>query len=235
MADRQRWDKAQHYEQSWWDTRKANLDLSYFKTFAEELQSFMPVGTVTTSTSILEIGSGPAGILTHLDTPDKHAIDPLETFYATVDAFARVRDPRTHYYAVRGEELPFPDRRFDLVIMDNVLDHAQDPMQVLREMQRVIKPNGVVFFRQNVYHVWGLGVRWLMERFVLDPGHPHTFTSASLRSALSSLGFVIEREKRRGHIRTWWQELRSGNRKALVRALLFVTRDKVTYALRAPR
>lgn len=235
MADRHRWEKAQHYEQSWWDTRKANLDLSYFKSFADELQSFLPTGTVKASTSILEIGSGPAGILTHLDSNDKHAIDPLESFYATVDSFVRVRDSRTHYYTVRGEELPFPDNRFDLIIMDNVLDHAQDPMQVLREMQRVIKPNGLVFFRQNVYHVWGLSARWLMERFVLDPGHPHTFTSSSLKQALTSLGFGIEREKRRGYVRTWWQELRSGNRKALVRAMLFVTRDKVTYALRAPR
>ena len=75
----------------------------------------------------------------------------------------------------------------------------------------------------------------MMEKFVLDPGHPHTYTDASLRRDLLSLGFTIEAEERTGHLPTWWGEVRSGNLKAVVRALLFVTRDKVTYALRAPK
>ncbi|MDZ4746555.1 MAG: class I SAM-dependent methyltransferase [bacterium] len=235
MTDRSRWEKAQKYEKSWWDNRKAVLDLNYFKTYSREVNEFMPPGTVTKTTAILEIGCGPAGTVTDLDSDDKHAIDPLVSFYSTVPEFVAARDPRTHYYTARGEELPFPDSRFDLVIMDNVLDHGQEPLQIIAEMKRVIKPGGQVYFRQHVYSFWGYAVRWLMERFVLDPGHPHTYTEASLRKTLKSFGFTIEREKHAGHLPIWWAELRSGNRKAIVRALMLVTRDKVTFALRAPR
>jgi SAM-dependent methyltransferase len=41
-----------------------------------------------------------------------------------------------------GEELPFPDRSFDLVYSWGVIHHSPDPPSVVRQIHRVLKPGG---------------------------------------------------------------------------------------------
>jgi SAM-dependent methyltransferase len=42
-----------------------------------------------------------------------------------------------------GEQLPFPDNSFDVVLARQVLHHARDLKQLCAEIGRVLKPNGV--------------------------------------------------------------------------------------------
>ena len=39
--------------------------------------------------------------------------------------------------------LPFCDESFSSIIMDNVLEHIENPDKILKEIQRVLKPNGL--------------------------------------------------------------------------------------------
>ena len=45
-----------------------------------------------------------------------------------------------------GENLPFEDDFFDFVYSANVLEHTSDPLQVLWESVRVLKPGGILHF-----------------------------------------------------------------------------------------
>lgn len=45
-----------------------------------------------------------------------------------------------------GEGLPFSDDTFDLVFSSSVLEHIDDKEKALKEMLRVVKPNGAVIF-----------------------------------------------------------------------------------------
>src|ERR1700674_3688155 len=44
-----------------------------------------------------------------------------------------------------GEDLPFRDRSFDLVTMNQVMEHVADQKAVLREAARVLKPGGAIY------------------------------------------------------------------------------------------
>ena len=228
-----RWRKAQASERDWWESRAADMALDFYAAFAQALrQELDGMLTVTADTRILEIGSGAAGILTHLSESNyRHAVDPLEDFYASTERFSAFRDPAVQYHAGAGEKLDFPADHFDLVIMDNVLDHCADPELVLLEMHRVLKPNGTAYFRQNTYHFWGRLVRGLMECFQIDRGHPHTFSKRYLRRRFTRLGLTVRRFERGGYWATWRAEIRSSRRLDRVKALLLATRDRTLYIL----
>ena len=231
-----RWDKAQTYERDWWQSRAAAMDLDFYAAFAHDLrQQLEGILALGPQTRILEIGSGAAGILTHLrESQDRHAIDPLEDFYASVERFRAFRDPAVQYHSGVGEQLDFPSDHFDLVIMDNVLDHCADPDKVLGQMQRVLKPDAIVYFRQNTYHAWGRLVRGLMEWFQIDRGHPHTFSKGYLQRRFKGLRLTTCYYHHGGYFATWKNEIRSSRTLDRVKALLGATRDRTLYILRQP-
>ena len=56
-----------------------------------------------------------------------------------------------------GEQLPFADESFDLITSAWVLEHVRDPLKLLHECWRVLRPNGkIVFLTPNTwnYNVW---------------------------------------------------------------------------------
>jgi len=50
-----------------------------------------------------------------------------------------------------GESLPFPDESFDIVYSGNVLEHTQDPEQVLSESIRVLRKGGILHMEMPNY------------------------------------------------------------------------------------
>jgi ubiquinone/menaquinone biosynthesis C-methylase UbiE len=49
------------------------------------------------------------------------------------------------FAAAVGEQLPFRDGTFDLVVLDQVMEHVTDQKKVLTEAMRVVKPEGVIY------------------------------------------------------------------------------------------
>lgn len=229
-----RWNKAQKYEKDWWLSRKDDVDLSFYETFSIELlEDIEGVIKIENGTQILEIGSGAAGIITFLkDSEYRYAIDPLEDTYASVKHFLEYRDKNVNYFNGIGEELPFEDNKFDFIIIDNVLDHCEDPDKVFSEMKRTIKNNGIIYFRQNTYTCWGKFVRSMMEKFEIDKGHPFTFTKKGLKDSFKKYNFDILKFKRGGYFKTWLKEFLSFTKHGLVKACLLVNRDRTLYILK---
>jgi SAM-dependent methyltransferase len=57
---------------------------------------------------------------------------------------------------VRGDlcALPFPDARFDGIVLTEVLEHCQDPVSAMREVLRVLKPGGLALVTSPFLWPW---------------------------------------------------------------------------------
>lgn len=101
------------------------------------------------TSSVLEVGSG-LGILAQEVARVVREGEVYGVEYSPEQlAKAEVSAPNLHLSQGDAHHLRFEDERFDIVYCRYVLEHVADPAQVLREMRRVLKPQGRVFVQEN--------------------------------------------------------------------------------------
>jgi SAM-dependent methyltransferase len=108
-----------------------------------------------------------------------------------------------------GNQLPFPDEYFGSVVSNSVLEHIEDLDVVIKEVARVIKPNGIFifcvpnhFFLENLsistwfdrIHLTGLGNLY-RKFFNKISRHHHCDSPEVWEKRLSEAGFSIDK---------WW-------------------------------
>jgi SAM-dependent methyltransferase len=116
------------------------------------------------------------------------------------------------------EALPFDTQSLDLLVLPHVLEFAQDPHQVLREAERVLRPEGrLVLAGFNPVSLWGLR-DWLGRPFERGffPKPAHVLSALRLRDWCKLLDLSVE-SIQHGCFRPidGWRELRSLNRPAI--------------------
>ncbi len=96
---------------------------------------------------------------------------------------------------VRLEELPFASQSIDLLVLPHALEFADDPHHVLREVERVLMPEGhVVISGFNPISLWGL--RQVVGRSFDAPFLPREgqfLALPRLKDWLKLLGFEVHR------------------------------------------
>lgn len=93
--------------------------------------------------------------------------------------------------AVRSDahHLPFATNSLDLVLMPHVLEFDANPHQILREVERVLVPEGsAVVVGFNPYSLWGLRRAFSGPRGA-PPWHGHYLSVSRLRDWFTLLGF----------------------------------------------
>jgi SAM-dependent methyltransferase len=116
------------------------------RALRERLDAFRPISE---SDRVIEVGSGAHGLCFFFGTRDPVGVDPLADHYAALfPAWQR----RALTVAARGESLPFRDASFDVVLCDNVVDHAENPRRIIEEIVRLMRPGGILYFEVNVHH-----------------------------------------------------------------------------------
>ena len=98
---------------------------------------------------MLEVGSGAHGILFGSGSSRAIGVDPLAVHYAGLFPTWQRNVPTV---AAVGERLPFADGTFDVVLCDNVVDHAERPAAIVAELARLLVPGGLLYFTVNVHH-----------------------------------------------------------------------------------
>jgi len=79
-----------------------------------------------------------------------------------LDRAAEARGPGLAVVNGAGEELPFSDSKFDLILSHEVLEHVADDRRCLEEMVRVLKPGGrlALFVPNRGYPFETHGIYW---------------------------------------------------------------------------
>lgn len=116
------------------------------KLIRDRIHAVHPIGD---DARVIEVGSGAHGLIFYFGTEGGVGVDPLADHYAAL--FPAWQD-RARTIAAYGERLPLPDESFDLVLCDNVVDHAENPRRIVEEMVRVLRPGGLLYFTVNVHH-----------------------------------------------------------------------------------
>ncbi len=134
------------------------------KTFAERIRTDMKSRSVRPRLLIIGGGALGSGAEPLYDDPDVDTVG--------IDVYA---SPFTTLVA-DGHALPFVDASFEGVWIQAVLEHVLDPAQVVAEIHRVLKPDGLVYadtpFMQQVHEgaydftrFTLSGHRWLFRSF----------------------------------------------------------------------
>ena len=200
MATDSRWKLAQNYEQSYWQKTAdriasgVNEQFHWYEWKTREMEKklgdWFPASR-RQDARVLEIGSGPIGIVSFLGWGERHAIDPLEDFYRTNQGLCELRKPEVNYRAGTGEQLPFDDNGFSLVVIDNVIDHVRRAEDVMKEIFRVLSGNGILYLAVNIHTSWGGVLHSVLSKAGIDKGHPYTFTLGRIRQFMKKNGFTV--------------------------------------------
>lgn len=130
----------------------------------------------------------------------------------TREGFGQIPDTdpnsQRHFSLAVGDalRLPFPDATFDRIICSEVLEHIPDYHGALKEIARILKPNGKLGI--SVPRAFPEWVCWkLEERYHNNPGgHVRIFRTSGLKRDVTAAGFRFRRRHwAHGlHAPYWW-------------------------------
>jgi SAM-dependent methyltransferase len=112
----------------------------------ELLETFQPIAP---DARVIEVGSGAHGLIFCFGPENSVGVDPLAVNYGGLFPHWQRRAATV---AAVGESLPFFDQSFDVVLCDNVVDHAESPSRIVRELVRILAPGGLLYFTVNIHH-----------------------------------------------------------------------------------
>lgn len=100
---------------------------------------------------------------------------------------------RSEQLACESAFLPFPENSLDLVLLPHVLEFSDLPQQTLREVERVLMPEGHVMLTLfNPFSVWGIKrAMGCGKKDIPDLWQSHFFAMNRIKDWLSVLGFEL--------------------------------------------
>jgi len=125
---------------------------------------------------LLDVGCGGAWLAEHFD--DYAGVD------VSADAVAGARERGLDVREIGpADPLPFGDAEFDAVVLKDVLEHVPDPVALVLEVRRVLRPGGRVFASSPDAQ------RWVWD----DYTHRRPFTRKAFRLLFADQGLTVER------------------------------------------
>ncbi|HJZ18945.1 MAG TPA: methyltransferase domain-containing protein [Candidatus Nanoarchaeia archaeon] len=188
----ERWKLAQSHEKKVWESIGEEWLIKHSKNYLKKAEKITEIAEKNFKSlknlRILQIGCGPRDIINEIKSCEKHSIDPLADFYKKKFNF---NYDETNLIEGVGENLPYKDNFFDIIIFANVLDHTNNPGKVLSEIKRVLKSKGFVWLEAHFYQkdfirlskIYGFFKKTITGR-IFNPCHPYMFQLYELKNMI---------------------------------------------------
>ena len=186
------WKIAQENEKKFWrdiyvnekidDVYKKSKDVSWKFFTLEILKRHNLEKKFLNNKVILDLGSGPAGIAKGLQLLLEEneiqncniiAVDPLMNFYKEEIGLLK-ETGSLKLLTNKGENIDVSDNSVDIIFSTNVLDHCENPDEVIRECFRILKPGGYFYPSLHITYNYLKFLSKYIKYF--DKNHPHHFT-----------------------------------------------------------
>jgi len=127
--------------------------------------------------TIIDLGCGPMGALHFFpNTSIKIGIDNLAFNYNQV--FEVKKKQHVEYVAADGEFLPISDECADYVFCINAFDHVDEPNTVANELERILKPKGILFLQVEI------------NKRATTINEPHLFSTEIILNLFQNLSLI---------------------------------------------
>ncbi len=178
---------------------------------ARRLKLILDAAPAIATARVLENGCGVGVYIGHLQ-PLARQVFGLEYDFERAAEAGRRYTPNPVVCAA-GEELPYPDNTFDVILSNEVIEHVRDDAAALSEMARVLRPGGrlILFCPNRWYPVEQHGIYWRgnyifgnipLVNYLPDAlrnrlaPHVRTYTAHGLRRLLGGLPLRVIRRTR---------------------------------------
>ncbi len=107
----------------------------------KRIDKLIQLAEIQPSDKILEVGCGAGHILEKIKTGNLYGIDISEI---QIERTRKRMGDRVELKKAPGENIPYEDKFFDKVLCSEVIEHVIDPGEVLKEISRVMKDDGIL-------------------------------------------------------------------------------------------
>jgi ubiquinone/menaquinone biosynthesis C-methylase UbiE len=134
------------------DSAKVEWEYGHANAFFESLSNYVTIG-ILDGKDVLDVGCGWGGKMIYFAEHSRlrsiHGFDLPGAYLPEVSAkFAKGKNVANCFFGTGyAEHIPFDDNRFDVIIMEDVLEHVDDPQTVLLECYRVLRKGGTAIIK----------------------------------------------------------------------------------------
>jgi len=138
--------------------------------------------------SLVEVGSGLGYLLDFFrqDGWSPFGVEPSAGLCSYAESRFGLRT-----FAGTLEEAQLPAGSADVITMIHVIEHVPDPLAVLKEIHRVLKPGGCLVMETPRYDSLMFKVLGKRERSLSCDGHIYFFTTTTLEAMARLAGFQV--------------------------------------------
>ena len=107
----------------------------------KRIEKLIEAAEIKESDKILEVGCGAGHILEKVRKGKLYGIDISEI---QIERTKKRMGDKVELKKAPGENIPYEDKFFDKVLCSEVIEHVIDPREVLKEISRVLKDDGIL-------------------------------------------------------------------------------------------
>lgn len=162
---------------------------------------------------LLDVGCGFGTFLEVAESLDWRACG-LEVASAPASVAGRHHDV---FYGFLSDA-PYEPNSFDVVRLNDVIEHVPSPRALVRDIERILRPGGLLYISTPNVDSFSVALQHQRWRYVRGQDHLYLFDLRTLRHLLEVEGFKVVKVSTRG-IRLTDQDRRSGTQPLFLRKL----------------